>query len=97
MAKKKKEKVAEQTPEKPIVDEKVEKIKVKKKPKQFKQQEGTIKIDLSKPPESKEDVDIKQESTEVVADKQPEIIQEIVEEAPQEELSPLLAALTKPV
>ena len=55
MAKKKKEEVVEKTPEKPVVDETVEKLKIKK-PKKFEQVDDTIKVDLSKPVEKTEDV-----------------------------------------
>ena len=46
MAKKKKEEVIENAPEKPIVDDKVEKIKIKKKPKKFTPEPDVIKVDL---------------------------------------------------
>ena len=55
MAKKKKEEVVEKTPEKPTVDETVEKLKIKK-PKKFEQVDDTIKVDLSKPVEKTDDV-----------------------------------------
>ena len=43
--------------EEPKVDDKVEKVKIKKKPiKKFQQDDKPIKIDLSKPPKTKEDV-----------------------------------------
>ena len=54
MAKKKKEEVVDKAPEKPIVDDKVEKIQVKKQPKKFAKQDDVVKVDLSKPKETKE-------------------------------------------
>ena len=63
MAKKKKEEVVDKAPEKPIVDDKVEKIQVKKQPKKFAKQDDVVKVDLSKPKETKEE---KSETTEKV-------------------------------
>ena len=63
MAKKKKEEVVDQTTEKPIVDDKVEKIQVKKQPKKFAKQDDVIKVDLSKPNVKQEE---KSETTEKV-------------------------------
>ena len=63
MAKKKKEEVVDKAPEKPIVDDKVEKIQIKKQPKKFAKQDDVVKIDLSKPKETKEE---KSETTEKV-------------------------------
>jgi hypothetical protein len=65
MAKKKKEEVVDQTPEKPIVDDKVEKIQIKKQPKKFAKQDDVIKVDLSKPNVKQEE---KSETTEKVED-----------------------------
>ena len=57
MAKKKKEEVVEKATEQPKVDNTVEKIKVKKKPtmKKLSQDDGPIKVDLSKQPKKDED------------------------------------------
>ena len=65
MAKKKKEEVVDQTPEKPIVDDKVEKIQIKKQPKKFAKQDDVIKVDLSKSNVKQEE---KSETTEKVKD-----------------------------
>jgi len=90
MAKKKKEEVVEQTPEKPIVDDKVEKLKIKKKPKKFAQQDDVIKVDLKKTTEeSKEEVvKVDLSNDKEVKNEQP-IIEEIKEEKQlkQEELT----------
>jgi len=59
MAKKEKTETVEKTVEKPIVDETVGKLKVKKKPKMKKLNQDNnepIKIDLSKSPKKQEDV-----------------------------------------
>ena len=63
MAKKKKEEVVDQTTEKPIVDDKVEKIQIKKQPKKFAKQDDIIKVDLSKPSLKEEE---KSETTEKI-------------------------------
>jgi len=47
--------------------------------------DSVIKIDLTKPPVTKEDADTEQEAADVVADEQTEPIQEVVEEVPQGE------------
>ena len=65
MAKKKKEEVVDKAPEKPIVDDKVEKIQVKKQPKKFAKQDDVIKVDLSKPNVKQEE---KSETTKKVED-----------------------------
>ena len=68
----------ENAPEKPIVDDKVEKIKIKKKPKKFTPEPDVIKVDLSSDKkEAKEDV-IK---VDLSNDKKEEVI-EVVEETP---------------
>ena len=77
MAKKKKEEVIEevtsketQVKEEPKVDDKVEKIKVKKKPsiKKFSNDpDGVTKVDLSKPPKTEEDA-VQRETTDSVQD-----------------------------
>ena len=68
--------------EQPIKDDKVEKIKVKRKPKKLAQKSEDIKIDLTKKEEKKEDADKKQETTDVATDQQTEALQEVVEEVP---------------
>ena len=81
------EKVVEQVEQKeqPKVDDKVEKIKVKAKPKMKKLggDKDIIKVDLTKKPE--EDADTKQETTDVVSDQQTQVVEEVVEEIPQEQ------------
>ena len=83
MAKKKKEEVVEKTPEKPIVDNKVEKLTIKKKPKKFASQDDTVKVDLSKQKEEpKEDV-VKVNLTEnKQIEKEQPVVEEIKEEQP---------------
>ena len=77
MAKKKKEEVVEQTTEQPKVDNTVEKLKVKKKStmKKLNQDDGPIKVDLSKPPKKEEDVQPVDDT------KTEEVQKEVVEEA----------------
>ena len=100
MAKKKKEKVIEQTPEKPIVDEKVEKIKVKKKPKQFEQQEDTIKIDLSKPVEKPKENEVKENNINnegtvpIIEDTTPVQKQEEVQSEEKTQETPIVEEIT---
>ena len=81
---KKKEAVVEQAIEQPKVDNKVEKIKVKKKPtmKKFSQDDTEpVKVDMSKPPKT-DQLEPKEEAKEEVEN----IIEEIVEEiAPPQE------------
>jgi len=81
---KKKETVTEQVAEEPKVDDKVEKIKVKKKStmKKLNQDDEVVKVDLTKP---KENADTEQETADVASDKQTETVQEVVEEVPQEQ------------
>ena len=94
---KKKEQVVEQTTEQPKVDDKVEKLKIKKKPKKFvpdkgepikvdlkeltKKAEEITKVDLSK----KEDANTEQTTTDVATDKPAEVIQEVEEKVSQEQ------------
>ena len=97
MAKKEKQPTVESTVEKPKADEKVEKLKIKKKPKKFIPDTGEpVKVDLkelakkadeiTKVNLTKEDnVDIKQESTDKTPEESTKVVQEIVEEKPQEE------------
>ena len=85
----------EEKVEQPVVDEKVEKIKVKKRKPSKKPIDDVVKVDLTKPVEEevtkvdltkKEDnADQKQETTDVVADEQAPALQEVVEEVPQGE------------
>ena len=82
MAKTKKEEVAEQAPEQPKVDDKVEKIKVKKKPsmKKINKVDDIVKVDLSKPSKLEED-NIQESKTETLDTKeQTEVIEEVVDE-----------------
>ena len=67
MAKKKKEEVVEKTTEQPKVDSTVEKIKVKKKStmKKLSQDDGPIKVDMSKPPKIETDA-VQERETEKV-------------------------------
>ena len=83
---KKKETVTEQVAEEPKVDDKVEKIKVKKKStmKKLNQDDEVVKVDLTKP---KENADTEQETADVASDKQTETVQEVVEEVPQEQIT----------
>ena len=105
MAKKKKEEVVEQTTEQPKVDDKVEKIKVKKQPtmKKFIQDDKPIKVDMSKPPKIDEDTvkeDTKQETTGSPEVEASETVQEVVEEVSsgdnpvQDEETPVLEEIT---
>ena len=81
------EKVIEQVEQKeqPKVDDKVEKIKVKAKPKMKKLggDKDIIKVDLTKKLEK--DADTKQETTDLVSDQQTQVVEEVVEELPQEQ------------
>jgi hypothetical protein len=61
MAKKKKETEVEKTAEQPKIDDTVEKIKVKTKPKKFQREEEIIKVDLNKPPIPKENEETKED------------------------------------
>ena len=74
--------------EEPKIDDKVEKIKVKKKPsmKKFSNDpDGITKVDLSKPPKTEEDADQKQETADVATDQPTETLQEVVKEVPPEQ------------
>ena len=79
MAKKKKEEVVEKTTEQPKVDNTVEKIKVKKKPtmKKLNQDDGPIKVDLSKSPKEKEE-DVQSTDDAKTEEIQEEIVEETV-------------------
>tara|TARA_Y100000361_G_scaffold152081_1_gene170745 strand:- start:28 stop:1242 length:1215 start_codon:yes stop_codon:yes gene_type:complete len=100
MAKKKKEEVVDKAPEKPIVDDKVEKIQIKKQPKKFAKQDDVVKIDLSKPKETKEE---KSETTEKVENNNVDDtrVVELVEDAKpaqeQKEVQPEAEAQKTPV
>ncbi len=88
MAKKEKEEVTENVAEKPAFDNKVEKLKIKKKPtmKKFKQNNEPIKVDLSKPPKTEENDGIQEQKTdEVDVQKPTESSEKVVEEVPQGE------------
>jgi hypothetical protein len=83
--------------EQPIKDDKVEKLKVKRKPKKMTSNNEPVKLDLNKKEEvkeevakvdlteKKEDADKKQETTDVATDQQTEALQEVVEEVPSGE------------
>jgi len=81
--------------EQPVVDEKVEKIKVKKRRPSKKLTEDVVKVDLTKPvgeevtkvdlTKKEDNADQEQETTDVVADEQAPALQEVVEEIPQGE------------
>jgi len=103
MAKKKKEKVVEQTTEQPKVDNTVEKIKIKKKPsmKKFSNDpDGAIKVDLSKPPKEKEEneqpvdntetKEVQEKTIEETTDKK-EVIEQSTEENTE---TPILEEIT---
>ena len=105
MAEKKEKEVVKQTIEQPKVDDKVEKIKVKKKPtiKKLSQDDEVIKVDLSKSPKTDKDTvkeDTEQETTGLSEDKQSETIQEVGEgvssgDTPvQDEETPVLEEIT---
>jgi len=103
MAKKKKEETTEQVVEQPKVDDKVEKIQIKKKPtpKKFAQDDEPIKVDLSKPPkpeenETKENSDDKAGVIEDVKSEDPGTTQEQEEIQPKEETqeTPVLEEVT---
>ena len=106
MAKTKKEEVVESTTkqEQPKVDEKVDKLKIKPKQKKFNQEEKIYKVDLSKTPEVKEDSveeSAEQETTNVIDDQQTPVVEEIVEETPQQqdvtqdEAAPIIEEITE--
>ena len=112
MAKKKKETVVEKTAEQPRVDDTVEKIKVKTKPKKFQREEEVIKVDLNKPPIPKENEEIEKDTTndggvvELIEDtnspqEQEEVQSEtqetpIVEEITNETIEPVEETLIEP-
>ena len=68
------------------IDDKVEKLKVKKPAKKFSKTDEVVKVDLRKPPKTKEtNANTEQETTGVAEDKQTEPLQEVVEEVSQEQ------------
>ena len=86
MAKKKKEEVVEKATEQPKLDNKVEKLTVKKKPKMKKlvQEDKPIKVDFSKPPKTEEKDKVQEQKTDEVSVQKPiEDIEKVVEEVPQ--------------
>ena len=100
MAKKNKEEVVEQTTEQPKLDDKVEKLTVKKKPmKKLVEDDQPIKIDLSKPPKEKKDEkpvddtkteEVKEKVIEETTDKK-----EVAEESTEENVeTPILEEIT---
>ena len=107
MAETKKEVVESTTQqEQPKIDDKVEKIKIKPKTKKFSQGEEIYKVDLSKTPEVKGDntkENTEQETANVVSDEQTPVVEEVVEEAPQQqdatqdETAPVIEEVTEEV
>ena len=89
MAKKKKEEVVEQTTEQPKVDDKVGKLKVKKKPtiKKFNQDDELIKVDMSNP---KTETDaVQEQSTDEIpvrdeSDASEKMVEEVIEQSKEE-------------
>ena len=68
------------------IDDKVEKLKVKKPAKKFSKTDEVVKVDLRKPPKTKEtNANTEQETTGVAEDKQTEPLQEVVEEVSSEQ------------
>ena len=75
MEKNEKQDVVEKATEQPQASDKVEKIKVKKvKMKNLTPKEETYKVDLSKPSKTEDDANKKQETTNVVEEKQTETL-----------------------
>ena len=101
MAKKKKEDVVEKTTEKPIVDETVEKIKVKKQPKKFQKQDEVIKIDLKKPVEKPKEDEVKKDNidnegtTPIIEDTTPVQKQEEVQPEEKTQETPVVEEVSK--
>ena len=94
MARKEIKETAEKATEQPIVDDKVEKLKVKKKPKSFKKQEfdDVVKIDLSKKEEeTTKDEEIKEEVKEEVVETTEKNSEDIKTE---EKESPIIEEIT---
>ena len=100
MAKKKKEEVVEQTTEQPKLDDKVEKLTVKKKSmKKLTEDEQPIKIDLSKLPKEKQDeqpvdnAETEEVKEEVIEETTSE--EEVAEQSPEENTeTPVLEEVT---
>ena len=100
MAKKKKEEVVEQTTEQPKLDDKVEKLTVKKKSmKKLTEDEQPIKIDLSKLPKEKQDeqpvdnAETEEVKEEVIEETTSE--EEVAEQSPEENTeTPILEEIT---
>jgi hypothetical protein len=90
MAKKKKEEVVEKTttnkePKNNETKGDVIKVKEKMQMKPMAEKQTVTKVDLNEPPKVKEDANTEQETTNVVADKQTETVQEVVEEVSSEQ------------
>jgi hypothetical protein len=89
MAKKEKTETVEKTVEKPVVDETVGKLKVKKKPKMKKLNQDNndpIKVDLSKPPKTEENV--QSTNTDKESSIQEKVIEEtVIEKKPTEQVA----------
>ena len=100
MAKKKKEEVVEKTTKANEPKGDITKVKEKMtKPTQV-IEETITKVDLSKPPKAETNADKEQETTNVVADKPAETVQEVVKEIPseqdtvQDEVTPVIEEVT---
>jgi len=85
MAKKKKEKVVEETPKVNEPKGDVTKVQEKMKMKPIVEEQTVTKVNLDQPLKTEENADTKQETTKVVTDKPTETIQEVVEEVPSEQ------------
>jgi len=88
MAKTKKEEVVDSTTKQPEGKETkgdITKVQAKMKAKPQIVEKTITKVDLSKPPKTENDADVKQETTNVVEDKQALVVEEVVEKAPQEQ------------
>ena len=95
MARKKKEEVVEKTPEQPIVDDTVEKIKIKKpKVKKFEKTPEVVKVDLKELKEKAEEITKVDVSTPVEEIKTPEENIEIQEELKSKEEAPVIEEVT---
>ena len=92
MAKKKTE-IVEQAIEQPKVDDTVEKIKVKPSMKKFSQDDELVKVDMSKPPKTKEDTETEEVQEEVVEETTDK--EEIIEQSTEESIeTPVLEEVT---
>ena len=109
MAKKEKEDVAEMTTEQPKLDDKVEKLKIKKKPsmKKFNKQDEVIKVDLDKPPKVEEEIIEEKPTNEIVKEviekqvepetKETPIIEEVIDEDINEQVEEVAVEAEKAI